>query len=78
VLVLPERRENWHWLNTPRPTQNKLVRDAAKAIEQISENQTPPSTSTSPWLVVVYILAGFFTLEVIFILLAALVNLFSI
>lgn len=78
VLVLPERSENWYWLNTLQPAQNKLVRDAVKAIEQFSENQTPPTASTSPWLVVVYILAGLFTLEVIFILLAALVNIFSI
>jgi hypothetical protein len=78
VLVLPERRENWHWLNTLQPAQNKLVQDAVKAIEQFSENQTPQTAITSPWLVVVYILAGLFTLEVLFILLAALVNLFSI
>lgn len=79
VLVLPEKKENWHWLNIQHTSSEKLVRDAVKAIEQFSENQSPRvSSSTSPWQVVIYILAGLFTLELILILLAALVNLFSI
>jgi hypothetical protein len=79
VLVLPERKENWYWLNTQEATKNQLIQNALKAIQQISENQTPGTTpSITPWMVVVYILAGLFTLELIFIALAALVNLFSI
>ena len=79
VLVLPERKENWYWLNTQEATKNQLIQNALKAIQQISENQTPGTTpSITPWMVVVYILAGLFTLELIFIALVALVNLFSI
>jgi hypothetical protein len=79
VLVLPERKDNWYWLNTSEIPQNKLVREAVTTIQQFSENQTPRTASSgNPWMIAVYILAGLFTLEVIFILLAALVNLFAI
>ncbi len=37
VLVLPEMKDNWHWLNTHQSSSEKLIRDTVRAIEQFSE-----------------------------------------
>jgi hypothetical protein len=75
ILVVPEDLDNWHWLGTSSKDQQHQMQEISDAIHQLSENQPiRPSSSSSPWVIAAYILAGLFILEIIFIAVAALVN----
>jgi hypothetical protein len=75
VLVIPENLDNWHWLSTSNKDQHHQMKEIAEAIHQLSENQPiRPSSSSSPWVIAAYILAGLFILEIIFVAVASLVS----
>lgn len=77
ILVIPQEQKNWYWLGMIHRDQRRIVQEAAIVVQQLSENQTPRTVAPSnPWMIVAYILAGLFLLEIVFLILSALVNLF--
>lgn len=77
VVVVPQDQKNWYWLSEPDQNHASILQEAALAVQQFSENHTPRSTaSRNPWMIVVYILAGLFTLQIVFLITLGLVNLF--
>lgn len=77
VLVIPQEQKNWYWLGMPDQNHKNIVEDAASAVQQFSENHTPGTPSSrNPWMIVAYILAGLFTLQIVFLIIALLANLF--
>jgi hypothetical protein len=79
ILVIPQDQENWHWLGMVSGDEKRLVQEAATAVQQLSENQTLRTVAPSnPWMIVAYILAGLFLLEIVLLIITALVNLFLV
>ena len=79
ILVVPQEQENWHWLGMVNCDQKRLVQESATAVQQLSENKFPCTVASSnPWMIVAYILAGLFLLEIILLMITALVNLFLV
>ncbi|PKO04969.1 MAG: hypothetical protein CVU41_14510 [Chloroflexi bacterium HGW-Chloroflexi-3] len=79
ILVIPEEQENWHWLGTVSRDQKLLMQEVAITVQQLSENKTPRTSAPSnPWMIVAYILAGLFLLEIVLLIITALVNLFLV
>jgi len=79
ILVIPQEQENWHWLGMVNRDQKRLVQEAATAVQQLSENQIPRATApNNPWMIVAYVLAGLFLLEIVLLMITALVNLFLV
>jgi hypothetical protein len=79
ILMIPQEQENWHWLGMVNRDQRRLVQEAATAVQQLSENKTPRTSSPSnPWMIVAYILAGLFLLLIVLLMISALVNLFLV
>jgi len=79
ILVIPQEQENWHWLGMVNRDQRSLVQEAATAVQQLSENKSPRTVAPSnPWMIVAYVLAGLFLLEIVLLMITALVNLFLV
>ena len=79
VLCLPGKRENWYWLNTQAKDSKHVIDDTVAAIQKLSKNQAFISSSLgNPWMIAVYILAGLFIIQLFFLIIVALVNLFSL
>ncbi len=77
ILVIPQEQENWYWLGVPDQNQKKLIQEAASAVQNLSENHSPRAPSSgNPWMTVVYILAGLFTLQTAILIIALLASLF--
>jgi hypothetical protein len=48
-------------------------------VQQLSENKSPWTVAPSnPWMIVAYVLAGLFLLEIVLLMITALVNLFLV
>lgn len=79
ILVLPHQQENWHWLGMVKRDENRLVQDAVIAVQQLSENKSPRTVAPfNSWMIVAYVLAGLFLLEIVLLMITALVNLFLV
>lgn len=76
-LVVPTPAQGWHWVfGSGRPLA-ALARQAAHTVRQLAEGVQPSSPrETSPWLVVVYTLAGLFGLSLLMSLISLVSNLF--
>jgi hypothetical protein len=66
IVVIPSADEKWLWINEDR----KSADTAALALRQLSEGQDVRLDSTSAFLVLVYVFAALFGLEVLFVLLS--------
>ena len=66
VIVVPVPQEKWLWLNNDR----KSVEQAALAVRQLSDGQEVKFGGTSAFMVMVYIFAALFGLQLLFILLS--------
>lgn len=66
VIVVPVPQEKWLWLNNDR----KSVEQAANAVRQLSDGQEVKFGGTSAFMVMVYIFATLFGLQLLFILLS--------
>jgi len=76
ILIIPQQEENIFWLGSHND-KKQILQDVANTVQQLSKNQIPqPATFKGPWLIVVYILAGLFALEIVALAITALVNLF--
>ncbi len=79
ILVIPQVQENWHWIGMVNREQKRVVQEAVIAVQQLSENKSPRAVAPSnPWMIVAYVLAGLFLLEIILLVITALVNLFLV
>ena len=75
-LVVPTPAAGWHWLLSGGRPFNDLARQAARLVRQLAEGEEiPQPRGASVWLVVVYILAGLFTLEMLMVLISLIVSL---
>ena len=66
VIVVPVPQEKWLWLNNDR----KSMEQAALAVRQLSDGQEVKFGGTSAFMVMVYIFAALFGIELLFILLS--------
>jgi hypothetical protein len=66
VIVVPVPQEKWLWLNNDR----KSIEQAALAVRQLSDGQEVKFGGTSAFMVMVYIFAALFGIELLFILLS--------
>jgi hypothetical protein len=75
-LVVPTPAVGWHWLLSGGRPSNDLARQAARLVRQLAEGEEiPQPRGASAWLVVVYILAGLFALEILMVLISLIVSL---
>lgn len=74
-VVIPQEVAGWVWSGqSPRPF-DKGADQAALALRQLAEGEAiRPSGPLSPWMIVLYILAGLFALQFLLILLALLAS----
>jgi hypothetical protein len=71
VIVVPLPQANWLWLNNDR----KPMEQAAHALRQISDGQEVKFGGTSAFMVMVYIFAAIFSLELLMFLLSLVISL---
>ena len=76
-LVVPTQAMGWHWLFGGGRSFADLARQAARLVRQLAEGEeiTQPR-GASGWMIVVYILAGLFALEVLGLVLSFVASLF--
>jgi hypothetical protein len=76
-LVVPVETPGWLWLGGSIRPLSASIKGTAQAIRQIAEGQeVRPSSGTSAWTVVVYVLAALFGLQVLTALLVTVISLF--
>jgi hypothetical protein len=76
-LVIPTPTRGWHWVTEGSWAMSSLARQAAQAVRHLAEEEEiPPSRQASPWLNVVYVLAGLFIFEIVWVLVAMVASLF--
>ncbi|RME86960.1 MAG: hypothetical protein D6770_10620 [Anaerolineae bacterium] len=72
-LVVPgeaKEAEGWIWLRGGRPSFRRAAARLGRAVRQLAEEgETSGSGGTSPWLIVAYVLAALFTLQIALIVL---------
>ncbi len=77
LLVVPVAQPNWQWIGMLDENSQVQARQAANAVRQMAEDQPVRfSPAPSPWVIVGYILGGFFGLEVLSIVLIFGISLF--
>jgi hypothetical protein len=75
-VVIPEPVAGWVWSGGATQPLSKAAGGAALALRQLAEGQpVRPSLQTSPWMIVLYILAGLFALQFLLLLLGLLSSL---
>jgi len=76
-LVVPTQAMGWHWLFGGGRSFADLARQAARLVRQLAEGEeiTQPR-GASGWMIVVYILAGLFALEILGLVLSFVASLF--
>lgn len=68
-VVLAESIPGWNWLGNAGMSQPTQARRAAKYVRLLAEGeQMPRSVESSPWMILIYILAGLMALEILFML----------
>ncbi|HSF81139.1 MAG TPA: DUF5671 domain-containing protein [Anaerolineales bacterium] len=65
-LVVPSPAQGWHWLfGSERPLAAQ-VRQTARVVRHLAEGETIPAPrESSPWMIVLYIMAGLLGLEIL-------------
>jgi hypothetical protein len=63
-LVVPTPTKDWYWVLGSGRSLPALARQTAAIVRRLAEGEEPPQLrDSSPWLVIVYILAGLFALQ---------------
>lgn len=64
VIALPG--PGWYWIPSSRRRLESLARQAAQAVRQLAEDQTPgPGRDLSAWTIVLYVFAALFLLQLV-------------
>lgn len=65
-VVVPTPAEGWLWIFGGGSSLSGLARQAAITVRRLAEGEAAPAArDSSPWIIVVYILAGLFVLQII-------------
>jgi hypothetical protein len=65
-LVLPTPAKDWYWILGSGRTLPILARQTASIVRRLAEGEDlPQPRDNSPWLALIYILAGLFALQVL-------------
>jgi hypothetical protein len=65
-LVLPTPAKDWYWILGSGRTLPVLARQTASIVRRLAEGEElPQPRDSSPWLTLVYVLAGLFALQVL-------------
>lgn len=76
-LVLPTPAKSWHWVFGSGQPIPAIANQTARMLRQLAEGETITTAhTTSSWMIVVYVLAFLFTLQIALALSAILANLF--
>jgi len=74
-IVVPLSETGWIWLGTAPKSTRELAKETVLTIRQLAEDQSVrAAVQTNPWVIVGYILAGLFGLQVIFVLLSIVIS----
>lgn len=70
-IVVPQEDATWHWLGMPARSQRELAEETIFALRQMAEGQVVrPAPTSNPWMIIGYILAGLFGLQLLFVLIS--------
>lgn len=76
-LVLPTPAKGWHWVFGTGQSLNAIANQTARMIRQLAEGETLTERRTSSsWMIVVYVLAALFTLQIVVAIASLLSSLF--
>lgn len=68
-IVVPSPAQSWHWVFGSERPLAQLVRQTARIVRHLSEAEdVPQPRESSPWFIVLYIMAGLFGLEILLVL----------
>lgn len=77
-LVVPTPTPGWWWMFAGSRSLSLLARHTARAVRSLAEGESlPPVRESSPSMILVYVLAGLFVLEILFVAVAFLISLFT-
>ena len=77
-LAVPTHTHGWHWISGHDPGLGSQARQAARTVKSLAEGETVAGfRDISPWSIVIYILAGLFTLEIVFVVITSLIEAFD-
>jgi hypothetical protein len=78
-LVVATPVTGWYWIYSSGLSAEALARQTARSVRHLAEEQAiPPPREASPWMTVVYVLAGLFVLEILFVVVTSVANLVSL
>lgn len=77
-LAVPTQAPGWHWITGHEPGLGSQARQAARTVRLLAEGETVAGfREISPWSIVIYILAGLFALEIVFVVITSLIEAFD-
>ncbi len=77
-LAVPTQTHGWHWISGHDPGLDRHARQAARTVRLLAEGETAAGfREISPWSIVIYILAGLFALEIVFVVITSLIEAFN-
>ena len=77
-LAVPTQALGWHWISGHESGLGSQARQAARTVRLLAEGERVAGfREISPWSIVIYILAGLFTLEIVFVVITSLIEAFD-
>jgi hypothetical protein len=75
-LIVPLPSEGITWLGSSNRSPRELASEAAGAVRHLAEGQAVKQAApTNPWVITGYVLAGFFALEILFVIINLVISL---
>ena len=70
-VMVPLSETDWIWLGTTPKSMRELAKETVLTIRQLAEDQSVHArVQTNPWIIVGYILAGLFGIQLLFVILS--------
>lgn len=77
-LAVPTQALGWHWISGHEAGLGSQARQAARTVRLLAEGERVVGfREISPWSIVIYILAGLFALEIVFVVITSLIEAFD-
>ncbi|MBN1666235.1 MAG: hypothetical protein JW862_04080 [Anaerolineales bacterium] len=74
-LVIPTKVEQWTWIGGSGRSVDSYARQTARTVREFAEGETPgQARETSPWMIVLYVLAGLVSVPILIALISALID----